>query len=226
MPNQNCIHCGSKSDAEKHLTQGELTTLGTNCARVNFKKGELIFQEGNLATNIVYLTSGLVKIHMKGPVSDKILRLTKAPAYLGLPTTIGDKVNQYSATALSNSTACFISLDIFRDFIVQNSGFAYEIILDLCRNELTDYQRYTNLSQKQLPGRLAEILMCLSEKIFESNRFELPLSITELADFISSSRESVSRQLSEFAKSKIIKLSGRELEIVNTELLQMICMKG
>jgi len=135
-------------------------------------------------------------------------------------------VNQYSATALSNSTACFISLDIFRDFIVQNSGFAYEIILDLCRNELTDYQRYTNLSQKQLPGRLAEILMCLSEKIFESNRFELPLSITELADFISSSRESVSRQLSEFAKSKIIKLSGRELEIVNTELLQMICMKG
>ncbi len=226
MANPECRLCSFKSPAAGSLSEIELEKLESNCAQISFKKGESIFREGTLATNIAYLKSGLVKVHMKGPVSDKILRLTKAPAYLGLPTTFGEKVNHYSATAITDVQICFISLDTFREFIFKNGSFAYEIILDLCRNELADYQRYTNMSQKQLPGRLADILMCMSHDVFKSNKYELPLNISELADFISTSRESVSRQLSEFSKEGIISLNKRELVILNEELLGKICSKG
>jgi CRP/FNR family transcriptional regulator len=226
MANPECRLCSFKSPAAESLSDLELEKLESNCAQITFKKGDVIFREGTLATNIAYLKSGLVKVHMKGPASDKILRLTKAPAYLGLPTTFGDKVNHYSATALTDVQICFISLDTFREFIFQNGSFAYEIILDLCKNELADYQRYANMSQKQLPGRLAEILLCMSHEVFKSKKFELPLGISELADFISTSRESVSRQLSEFAKEEIISLNKKELVILNEDLLGKICSKG
>lgn len=226
MANPECRLCSFKSPAAESLSELELEKLESNCAQITFKKGDVIFKEGALATNIAYLKSGLVKVHMKGPVSEKILRLTKAPAYLGLPTTFGDKVNHYSATALTDVHICFISLDTFRDFIFKNGSFAYEIILDLCRNELSDYQRYANLSQKQLPGRLAEILLCMSNEVFKSSSYELPLTISELADFISTSRESVSRQLSEFSKEGIINLNKKDLVILNPELLSKICSKG
>lgn len=226
MANPECRLCSFKSPAAELLSDDELKALESSCAQINFKKGEIIFREGTLATNIAYLKSGLVKVHMKGPVGDKILRLTKAPAYLGLPTTFGDKVNHYSATALTDVHICFISLDTFRDFIFKNGSFAYEIILDLCRNELSDYQRFTNMSQKQLPGRLAEILLCMSHEVFKSTTYELPLTISELADFISSSRESVSRQLSEFSKEGIINLNKKELQILNEDFLRKICSKG
>ena len=221
---QECKFCSVY--AAEFLTSNEKETLEHSCAHIKFKKGEVIFREGTLATNIAYLKSGLVKLHMKGPSSDKILRLMKAPSYLGLPTTIGDKVNHYSATALTEAEICFISLDIFRKFINENGSFAYEIIIDLCRNELADYQRYANMSQKQLPGRLAEILLCMSHELYKSTKCELPLNNNELSDFISTSRESVSRQLSDFSKEGIISLNKKELTILNEEMLKKISLKG
>jgi CRP-like cAMP-binding protein len=226
MANPECRLCVLKSPAAELLSSKELEILEFNCAQIKFKKGEMIFREGTLATNIIYLRSGLVKIHMKGPVRDKILRIMKAPSYLGLPTTFGEKVNHYSATALIESEVCFISLDTFRDFIFKNGGFAYEIILDLCRNELKDYQRYTNMSQKQLPGRLADILLCMSHELFDSDKFELPVNNNELSDFISTSRESVSRLLSEFSKEGIIKINKKELTILKKDMLEKISLKG
>lgn len=226
MASPECRLCGLKSPAAELLTNAELVTLELNCAQINFKKGDVIFREGSLATNIAYLKSGLVKIHMKGPTGDKILRLMKAPSYLGLPTTFGDKVNHYSATALIESRICFISLDTFREFIFKNGSFAYEIILDLCRNELADYQKYANMSQKQLPGRLAEILICMSDEVFKSNQFELPLNNNELSDFISTSRESVSRLLSDFSKEGIISIDKKKLTILKEDVLRKISLKG
>ncbi len=226
MANPECRLCGLKSPAAESLSQGELERLELNCAQISFKKGDVVFREGTLATNIAYLRSGLVKIHMKGPSNDKILRLMRAPAYLGLPTTFGDKVNNYSATAVVESEICFISLETFREFIFKNGSFAYEIILDLCRNELRDYQRYTNMSQKQIPGRLAEVLLCMSHEVYKSNKFELPLNNNELSDFVSTSRESVSRVLSEFNKEGIIKINKKELAILKQDMLEKISLKG
>jgi CRP-like cAMP-binding protein len=226
MANTECRLCGFKSPAAELLSQSELETLEFNCAQIKFKKGDNIFREGTLATNITYLKSGLVKIHMKGPSRDKILRIMKAPTYLGLPTTFGEKINHYSATALTESQICFISLDTFREFIFKNGGFAYEIILELCQNELKDYQRYTNMSQKQLPGRLADILLCMSHELFNSNIFELPINYNELSDFISTSRESVSRLLSEFSKEGIISINKKELTILKKDILEKISLKG
>jgi CRP-like cAMP-binding protein len=226
MTTPECKLCNFKSPAAELLTANEIAILADNCAQISFKKGDIIFREGTLATNIAYLKSGLVKLHMKGPISDKILRLMKAPSYLGLPTTFGDKVNNYSATALTETTICFISLDTFRDFIFTNGRFAYEIILDLCRNELRDYQKYANMSQKQLPGRLAEILLCFSHELYKSNKFELPLNNNELSDFISTSRESISRLLSEFTREGIISINKKELTILKVDLLEKISMKG
>jgi len=226
MANTECRLCGLKSPAAQLLTSQELEALEFNCAQINFKKGEIVFREGTFATNITYLKSGLVKIHMKGPARDKILRIMKSPSYLGLPTTFGEKVNHYSATALTDTQICFISLDTLRDFIFKNGGFAYENILELCRNELKDYQRYTNMSQKLLPGRLADILLCMSHELFNSNKFELPINYNELSDFISTSRESVSRLLGEFCKEGIISINKKELTILKEDILEKISLKG
>lgn len=221
-----CRLCGLKSPAARLLTPQEIDKLDLNCARIKIKKGEVVFREGTLATNITYLKSGLVKIHMQGPVKTKILRLMKAPSYLGLPTTFSEKVNHYSATAVVDSEVCFISLDTFREFIFSNGGFAYEIIQDLCRNEIKDYQRYTNMSQKQLPGRLADILLCMSQELFNASTFELPVNYNELSDFISTSRESVSRLLGEFGKEGIISVNNKELTILKEDVLEKISQKG
>ncbi len=221
-----CILCTDKCSAVNSLQPGHFEPIENNIVRVNFEKGENIFKEGTLSLNVAFLKSGIVKLHMHGPVREKILRIVKAPSYLGIPTTFGDKINQFSATAIVETSICFIDVNLFRSFIYNNGKFAYDIIVELCENEIMDYQRYTNQSQKQIIGMVAETLLCMSDKIFDSPRFKFPLTQSELADLVGTSRESISRILSDFSANKIIAFNGKELNILKRDVLEHISEKG
>ena len=221
-----CKDCLIKSAAARNLNDKEFEILENNSVNVRFKKGEIIFKQDALSLNVAYLKTGLVKLHMHGPSKEKILRIVKAPAYLGIPTTFGDNVNQFSATALDDTSVCFIDSKLFRDFIYSNGKFAYEIIVELCKNELFDYQRYASLAQKQIPGLVAESILCLSDKIYEKDTFPFPLTRGEMGDLIGTSRESVSRVLTDFCNEKIIEVVSNDVRILNKDLLKQISEKG
>jgi CRP/FNR family transcriptional regulator len=226
MIRNECINCSVKSRAAKKLKDSETEALAFNCALTSFSKGDVLIKQGMLSTNVVYLRSGLIKLHIEGPYGDQIVRIVKAPGYLGLPTTFGDKINQYSITAIDKVQACFIDITTFRNLLYSNPDFSYEIILDICRNELEIYNRCVNRSQKQLRGKIADVILEMSGPIFDSDTFTLPISQEEIGNLIDSSRESVSRILAEFEKDKIISVSGKKIGIKNRESLLMISAKG
>ena len=59
-----------------------------------------------------------------------------------------------------------------------------------------------------------------------SDTFTLPLSQTELANLVDTSRESVSRVMTEFDKDGIIANNGKQIEILNKKSLQLISQNG
>jgi CRP/FNR family transcriptional regulator len=221
-----CSSCLLKSRAVVNLAERELNVLGQSCVEAVFDKGETIFKQDALSSNIIYLQTGLVKLLVKGPQRTQILRLKKAPCYLGIPTTMGDKINHYSAVAIEKTTACFIDINTFKELIRINPDFSYEIIIELCRNELEQFTRCVKLVQNQVFGRLATHLLDLADNVYESDRFDLPLNRSEIADLVCSSRETVSRLLSDLSKEQIIKVDGKHLDIVDKKRLQNISEKG
>ena len=214
------------STAAGFLNKKELDNLGENCVEAHFDKGEVIFKQDALSSNIIYLKEGMVKLTMKGPYRDQILKIVKSPVYLGIPTTVGDKVNNYSAVAINDTVACFIDLSTFQKLIQRNGKFAYEIVLTLCRNELQQFHRCINLTQKNLNGRVAGTLLDFSRNVYKSSSFNIHLSRNDLADLVGASRESVSRVLSEFSKAKLIRVSGKEITILENEKLEKISKAG
>lgn len=227
MPGQvNCESCRIKSCAVEVLDKQELSILNANCAGVSYKKNEKIFQQGSLCSNIIYVKTGIVKIHKTGPSKDQILKLVKSPRFIGLPTVLGGKVNQYSATALTPTTVCFIVTGIFKTLIMRNGKFANEVINSICQDELTFYDRSINQMQKQIHGRLADALLFLSDEIFESDSFELPLSRADLGDYIHATRESVTRALSRLKADGLIDMQGRQISLVNKKMIERISKLG
>ncbi len=226
IENKGCINCAVKSKAAEILSIEELDELDKSCNEVHFKKGECIIKEGTLSSHIIYIKSGLVKIHMKGPRKEIILRLHKAPSYLGLASIFANKINQYSATAIENTSVCFISFNVFQKFIYTNGNFALEIIADLCRSEIKDYQRWVDQSQKNMNGRLADTILHMSNKVFNKLQFNLPLSQSELGDLTGTSRESICRIMNDFIQNGIISQKGREIMILNPEMLEKISKSG
>jgi CRP/FNR family transcriptional regulator len=221
-----CRSCILQSDAAIKLIKNQLNELTDHCSRVEFKPGEIIFKENAISTNVVYIQRGLVKIHTDNFSKDRILRLTKAPSYLCLPGVLGDSINRFSATTIEPTLACFIDIHVFKKFILENGDFAYQIILALSQNEIKSFQVSLNLAQKQANGRVADALLYFAREIYNSLVFILPFSRQELGDWMGISRESVSRILGEFHSAHIIYQNGKEITILNEELLEQISQKG
>ncbi len=226
-PEIRCSDCIVKSLPAEKLTSEELAVLSSNCARISFKEGENIIKQGAFTTNIVYIKSGLVKEHMTGPNGkDEILKITKAPAYIGVASVMGGRMHQYSCTALEKTSVCFIDLHVFNELLLTNSFFSRELIISLSRDLLDHLERCVNKTQKQLHGSLAETLLFFSDKIYNSGTFRLSLTRTELGALIGTTRESVTRILHEYTENGLISLKGRTVKILNKEMLLKISEAG
>ncbi|HKK41872.1 MAG TPA: Crp/Fnr family transcriptional regulator [Bacteroidales bacterium] len=221
-----CRLCSIKSKATLTLSDEEIEKLSCNCALVNFRKGDSVFKQGTFSTNVAYLRKGLAKIHIAGPHHEQIVRIVKAPTYLALPTTFGDKINQYSVTVIEKAEVCYIDINVFRFLLARNPDFSYEIMIDLCRNELEVFNRCANRTQKQIRGKIADVLLEMSDQIYNSRIFTLPLTQEEIGNLVDSSRESVSRIFAEFEKDALIKIGGKKVEILNRSSLQLISANG
>ncbi|HKJ40637.1 MAG TPA: Crp/Fnr family transcriptional regulator [Sunxiuqinia sp.] len=221
-----CVDCVFKSNATKTLADQEQAMLSCNHLTINFKKDDPVIQQGHYSSNIVYLRSGLAKIHIHGPYYEQIIKIVKAPRYLGLPTTFGNKVNQYSVTVVENSEVCFIDMSTFKSLLENNKKFANDIILDLCQYEMDSYRKCAQRTQKQSRGNLADVILDFADTFYESDEFNLPLSRDEIGNLIDTSRESVSRILTEFANDQIIEVKGRKIKILNKKSLKLISENG
>lgn len=221
-----CSYCTKKSKAAENLGEKQLEKLGRSCNEVFFRKGDKIMIQDALSYNIVFVKDGLVKVHVMGPEREQILKIAKGPCYLGIPTTVGARVNQYSATAIMETNVCFIGVEIFKEFVIENGQFAFEIIREMCRNELYNFRKCINQLQKQGPGKIAEALLYFSENVFDDLNFELPLTRNELGDLTCTSRETVSRILTDFDQNKLIDVDKKRIKITNVEKLKMISEMG
>lgn len=208
------------------LTPEQTAYVEANKNEVIYYKGETILKQGTFSNSIMYLKEGLVKLSVQNRDKYIIITLKKANHFIGFETYRNNINSPYTVTALEDSKVCLISKDIIGNIINQNSVFANEIFKVINANTIITYDRLFSLTQKQLHGRLADILLCLSNKIYKNDTFDLPLSRKDLAALTSMAPESVIRILKDFKLDGLIKTSSKTIQILNKEMLMKISAVG
>ena len=226
-PLNSCTVSDAKCICFDVLTKEEQELISKNSIEVRYKKGESICKHGTFAPHIIFLKDGLAKIFLEGLNDSLILKIITSGNLIGLTSVMEDNnVFHYSSTAYIDSTANLIDINIFRQIMKQNAKFSSSIINILCENSLQTFGRFFCLTHKQLYGRMADILLCLSERIFKDRNFVLNLSRKELAELTGMSTESVIRMLKKFKDDGIITLEGKTVNVANYDLLKKISEYG
>lgn len=209
------------------LTPDEHNYLFSNSVLVEFSKLEMIYKQGGFVSNIMIVESGLVKVFIESKNNVLVLKIITSGNLLGM-TSISEINNtyQYNAMAYVDSVIRQIDINAFRSVVKQNPDFAKEIIDMLNSNSIQINNRFFCLSHKQSFGRLADILLCLSERVFKETEFELPLSRKELAELTGLKPETVIRLLKQFSDEGIIHLNGKKINIKDNQTLKKISEKG
>ena len=212
----------------KVLSEQELELLKKNSNIVRFEKNELIFRQGARTQHIMILLSGLIKIYKAGSY-DRVLILTllNSGNFAGILSLMSDeKVFHFSASTLAETEMLYVDIETFRKILYSNPEFSKQVNHYICKFSILTLERLSNIYYKQLPGRIADVLLYFSEQIFQNNEFDFPLKRKELAQLAGTSKESFIRTLNEFKNDKIIDMQGRKVKINSINLVKKLSEIG
>lgn len=221
-----CAKCEHSACFLKLLSEEELSKYFNNKVELTFKKGQIICKEGSFANNVYFLKKGLVKIYTEGEKKNLILSFYRDPTYLGLLSSFGNDFYNYSISALEDSSICIINLNGFKELIKQNGDFGLKVITNISRSANFLLNTKIKSGQKQIRGKLAFVLLFLSEHIYKSLSFTLPVTRKELSEFAGMSTENLITQLTEFKNEGLILNDGKKFELLRVDLLKEISEKN
>ena len=224
------INCGDEcrirsESVFEHLTKGELDKLNSEKTADIYKRGTIIYNEGSRITGCYCIFSGIIKIYKTGiDGKEQIIRFARQGDLIGFRSVLSKELACTTAKVIEDATACFIPADTFIDLIKSNGNFSLELLQLTCR-ELGEANEYiTDIAQKTVRERLAEILIRL-ENDFGLDKYkvlQILLTREELANIVGTATESVIRLLSEFKQDNLIDLNGRKITILNKSGLTRI----
>lgn len=211
----NSIICSLSTDSKSTLTKGK----GENF----FKKGQVIFYEGNHVNGLFCVFDGKVKLSKMGESGkEQIVRFAKTGDILGYRSLLSNDSYKATATAMEDSWVCVISKEQFNKAMVNDSNLAVSI-LRLLSNDLKNAEhQLVNLSQKSVLERMSEAIILLDNNFGrEEDGLTLNVNLTrsELADIAGTTTETAIRTLAQLKEEGTIDLGEKKIRIIDLKNL-------
>ena len=191
---------------------------------MTLKKGDLLFEEGEIMTGIYFVYNGVVKVHKKWGPKELIIRFGRKGDIVGHRGLGNDIFYPVSATALEDSVACFIPLDIFMSSLKINYEFLYRLMLFFAEELKLSEQKMRNLAHMTVRGRVAQALISLKNKFGTKpdGHIDILLSRQDLASYAGTTYETVFRVMADLTAQNILKVKGKKISILNETNLHLL----
>lgn len=229
IPQLDCVQCESREFgifcelteiASRELNQKKITN--------QYKKGQIIFYEGNQPFGLYCLYSGTVKLYKTGTDGrPQILRIASAGGVIGYRSLLANEIYHATAEVIEEADICFIDKNIFFSILEKNPQLASRLIQKLSQELRQAEELATSLAQCSARERMAELLLSLKKNYGRTTNhgteIKLELSREEMAGMIGVTPETAIRLLSEFKQDGFIQIQDRKITILRGEkLLQSI----
>jgi len=201
-----------------------LAAVETNRQTLNVNKGETIFEEGGKLTGIYYIYEGAFKVHKQWGDKELIVRFAKKGDIVGHRGLGDEPIFPVSATALEPSVVCYIPLDFFMASLKVNHELLLQLMLFFAEELKVSEKRMRNLAHMPVKGRVAQAILNLQSKFGENEEGFIDLTLTkqDLASYTGATYETVFRVLTELVNENLVKLSGKNIGILNASKLTLV----
>jgi len=207
------------------LLPDELEYINQKKTCGKYEKGMILYDEGSRINGFYCICSGIIKVYKTGVEGkDQIIRFAKKGDIIGYRSVISGEPACTTAKVLENAVICFVYASDLYSLLRKNAEFGIEM-LQLACTELGEANNFiTDVAQKSVRERLAEVLLSLREDfgLDDDNVLQIHLTREELANLIGTATESVIRLLSEFKNDQLVGLQGRKIKILDEARLKRI----
>jgi CRP-like cAMP-binding protein len=203
----------------KSNSSDELAPLARAAEWLGFRRGEMIFRQGDAPHHAHIVHTGRVKVFKTSVGGQAFITMIAGPHNtLNAVTCFGCKPRFFSAEALEDVRLVAIPTIPFVDFVFHHPATAQAVITTMGTHQMSAIDRIMDLIEEGVEQRILNILSVLSKRLGPC----LPLTNIDLAELAGTTRETAARVVSRLdTMGLVVKCRGR-VEILNAALLKQM----
>jgi CRP/FNR family transcriptional regulator len=210
------------------LEPEQLVALARATHKARHEAGAELIGDSTQIRSYANVMRGVVKLSkVLEDGRQQVVGLQFAPDFLG---RLFGHENAVTAQAASEVELCVVPRAALEALITQNPALEHKLMQQTLRelDEARDWM--VTLGRKTAQEKVASLLYLLathrdpSAELSAAVRFELPLSRSDIGDFLGLTLETVSRQISKLRRLGVIEVANnRQVEIADLARLQALC---
>lgn len=183
----------------------------------SFPKGAVLFFEGQSPRGVFVVCRGRIKLSTSSSEGKALItQIASEGDLIGLSATMAGKPYEVTAEALEPCTLNFVRRDDFLRFLAEHADVCFKVALHLGNDYQAAFNKARTLGlSSSAAEKLARLMLDWIESDGNLNQTDIQLRLTltheEIAQMINTSRETVTRLLSDFKTDDIIQIKGARL---------------
>lgn len=212
-------------DLFAELPDAELAKVAAVTYERRYRRGSIVFSEGEPGEAVYFIKSGRVKVSKVTPDGrEHIIKIWEAGYPFGLVVLLDKAPYPATAEALEESVVWLIRVSDFDRVLDETPRLALQMLGEVGVRLRKAQVRVQDMAVKSSHGRLAGFLLGLAREQgapgAKGSSFDLGLTHQELGNLIGASRETVTRILSDFRREKAIEIVGNTVTIIDENKLE------
>lgn len=226
-PGQEDLKVLSLAEIFEPLSKEELAEVRWEHLNTSVRAGEVFYTPMDLCETMFVLREGRVRIYRKTPAGREFtLAILESGSVFGEMTLTSQRLrNAYAEAVEPSEVAAMCRADVER--LVLDKPLVGLQLVYLLSERLANYEvRLADLGLKEVPGRLASLLLQLMEwqgvRTSESYRLTTRYTHYQLATMIGANREAVTRAFGALRESGLVKVKRRYIIVEDIEGLKRV----
>ncbi len=224
--NSGCATCGHKMCARKvslfsSMDDQQLQTILTLIERRQYKKGDIILNQGDIFDRLYIINSGGLKACTFGEDGkEQILYILNEGDSIGEFSLLKSETAQYDLIAMKSSHLCTIPKSRFDEFLKENPEMMFSI-LESAHEKITSLERLVAaISSSDADIRLKFLIQRLCQQNGKTTPDGILLALTltreDMANFVGVTRETISRKLSSLSNEGLIEFIDQKMLLIKS----------
>ncbi|SEK17997.1 CRP/FNR family transcriptional regulator, anaerobic regulatory protein [Carnobacterium iners] len=171
-----------------------------------YSQGETIYRPFETADSLYMLKSGKVRIYrLSDTGKEQLIRMVDQNEFTGELALFKKGIYEAFAQALTDCCVCAIKHEDFRELLLQYPKISIEMLSTISQRLGASEQQTTWATTETVRDRLLHFLISLVDSTQEEPIVELKMAKKDLASYLGTTSESLSRELARLEKDNIIK---------------------
>ncbi|MFN2488624.1 MAG: Crp/Fnr family transcriptional regulator [Actinomycetota bacterium] len=215
----------SRTQLLADLDQETLARLADRAIERSYRKGQLVFHQGDLGNSLFVIVEGLVKVFVTSEEGDEMVLVTlRSPETFGELALIDGGERSASAETLEPTSLLSLTRGTLIDLMSRHPGLTETLLRSLGGVVRRLTEQASDLVFLDLHGRVAKLLLALAEERGErrgdETLLDLHMTQSDLAGMVGGSRQSVNQILRSFERRGYLEFHGRQVVVKRPEVLR------